>query len=111
MEEEAVALARQDTRREVSFDGRGAPAAVWPERVLPPGSVLGGGRFEVLQRIGHGGMGAVYEVFDAEREERLALKASSQRDASSVRQFQSEFRVLSGIQHPGLVRLYELFSE
>jgi tetratricopeptide (TPR) repeat protein len=108
---EAVALAPPDTRREFSFDGRGGVASVWPERVLPVGSVLCGGRFEVLQRIGQGGMAAVYEVLDAEREQRVALKALSQSDASSVRQFQSEFRVLSSIHHPGLVRLYELFQE
>lgn len=111
MEAEAGALARQDTRREISFDGRPTSAPVWPEHILPVGSTLCSGRFEVLRRIGQGGTSVVYEVFDAERDERVALKALSQSDASGVRQFQSEFRVLSSIHHPGLVRLHELFVE
>jgi serine/threonine protein kinase len=47
---------------------------------LVPG--LGGNsRFEILGRLGAGGMGTVYEVFDHERKERVALKTLSDRDS------------------------------
>jgi serine/threonine protein kinase len=112
LEEDAAALARQDTRREVSFDGRDAPAnSVSHQRLLPRGSRLGRGRFEVLRPIGEGGMGAVYEVYDAELASSLALKTLSHADRRGIQQFEKEFRALSGIQHPGLVRLHELFVE
>lgn len=38
---------------------------------------LDGGRFEILRRIGEGGMGVVYEAFDALRGEKVALKTMS----------------------------------
>jgi serine/threonine protein kinase len=55
-------------------------------------------------------MGAVYEVFDHERAERVALKTLLHTDPSSVYRLKHEFRALSGISHPNLVQLYELSS-
>ena len=34
----------------------------------------GSERFSIVRRIGSGGMGVVYEAFDRERNERVALK-------------------------------------
>jgi serine/threonine protein kinase len=80
-------------------------------RALPIGSLLGADRFRVLRRIGEGGMGVVYEAFDAQRAERVALKTLSQSDPRGIYQFKREFRSLSELHHPGLVRLHHLFAE
>jgi len=56
-------------------------------------------------------MGAVYEAFDREREETVALKTLTRFDAESVLRFKNEFRTLHDFDHPNLVSLYELFEE
>jgi hypothetical protein len=56
-------------------------------------------------------MGVVYEAFDRERDELVALKTILRIDASSLYRFKKEFRALVDVTHPSLVRLHELFSE
>ncbi len=68
-------------------------------------------RFEVRRRLGAGGMGVVYEAFDRERKSTVALKTILDLDASTLYRFKNEFRALTDVSHPNLVRLYELFSE
>lgn len=67
-------------------------------------------RFEVVRCLGAGGMGVVYEIFDRERGERLALKTLLQVDAQAIYRFKREFRSLAEIVHPNLITLYELFA-
>ena len=75
-------------------------------------STLGGsGRFEILERIGAGGMGTVYIAFDRERQEEVALKLLHTRDAEALYRFKKEFRALADVAHRNLVSLYELVVE
>ena len=53
----------------------------------------------------------MYEAFDRERDELVALKTVLRMDGSSLYRFKHEFRSLTNLTHRGLVRLYELFSE
>jgi hypothetical protein len=71
----------------------------------------GNTRFQVLRRLGGGGMGVVYEALDHERNTRVALKALRTLDANAVLRFKNEFRWLQDLQHPNLVSLGELFAE
>lgn len=68
-------------------------------------------RYEVLRRIGSGGMGVVYEVFDHERGQRLALKTINNPNVEKVFQLKREFRALADLSHRNLVALYDLVVE
>ena len=68
-------------------------------------------RFQVLRRLGSGGAGVVYEVFDREQSTRVALKTLQALHANALLRFKTEFRALQELQHPNLVQLGELFDE
>jgi serine/threonine protein kinase len=74
-------------------------------------SFRGTRRFELLRKLGEGGMGLVYEAHDAERDMRVALKTLRELDASSLYRFKREFRALTDISHPNIIGFYELHSE
>jgi len=65
-------------------------------------------RYQVLRRIGAGGMGIVYEAEDRERGQKVALKTIVNPDVEKVYQLKREFRVLADLSHPNLVALYDL---
>jgi hypothetical protein len=69
------------------------------------------GRFQVLRRLGEGGMGVVYEALDRERGERVALKTLRTLSADALLRFKNEFRALQDLQHPNLCTLGELIGE
>jgi serine/threonine protein kinase/tetratricopeptide (TPR) repeat protein len=68
-------------------------------------------RFQVLSRLGQGGMGVVYEVYDRERSTKVALKTLRRLNADGLLRFKNEFRALQDLQHPNLVTLGELFED
>jgi serine/threonine protein kinase len=65
-------------------------------------------RYQVVRRIGAGGMGVVYEAEDLERGQKVALKTIVNPDVEKVYQLKREFRVLADLSHPNLVALYDL---
>jgi serine/threonine protein kinase/tetratricopeptide (TPR) repeat protein len=75
------------------------------------GALLCGERFQVLRRLGEGGMGMVFEAFDRTRGVSVALKTVSQLDAGAIYRLKNEFRSLAEVLHPNLVQLYELFAD
>lgn len=71
------------------------------------GHVLGK-RFEVRRRLGSGGMGEVFEAFDRDRGDIVAIKTLSRADGETFARFKREFRALQSTAHPNLVSIGEL---
>jgi serine/threonine protein kinase len=68
------------------------------------------GRYTVMRLLGSGGMGRVYEAFDAAEQREVAVKVlNGDRTgaAASVQRFMEEARVLSMVSHPNVVRLLD----
>lgn len=65
-------------------------------------------RFELVRSLGEGAFGAVFLALDRETGERVALKKLFKLDQKSVLRFKREFRSLTDISHPNLVKLYDL---
>jgi len=69
-----------------------------------------GGRFEQVAFLGRGASGLVFRVRDRRSGAEVALKTLDQRDPEKLYRLKQEFRALSGIRHPNLVKLYELHA-
>ncbi len=67
-------------------------------------------RFAVRRWIGTGAMGSVFEVFDRDRGQLVALKRLRYFSPAALLLFKQEFRTLADVRHPNLVRLYELVA-
>jgi hypothetical protein len=65
-------------------------------------------RFQVLERMGSGGMGTVYRAFDERLQRQVAVKEIAGGDARRVMR---EAQAAARLNHPGIVTLYELGSE
>jgi eukaryotic-like serine/threonine-protein kinase len=78
--------------------------------VLLPFSRLLDHRYRVNQRLGEGGMGTVYEAFDAELEREVAVKLiRSDLTASAVAaaRFRREAKAAASFSHPNVVTVYD----
>ena len=67
--------------------------------------------YEILSRIGEGGMGSVYAAQDQRLNRKIALKllpAAFTANEGHVRSLQQEARAASALNHPNIVTIYEL---
>jgi len=74
------------------------------------GRTVADGRYEVLERLGAGGMGTVYRVRQHPLERMAVLKLihrAMASDATAVARFEREMRVTAAIEHPHTVRVYD----
>lgn len=68
-------------------------------------------RYRIVQKIGQGGFGMVYEALDTSLGRRVALKQLLRASERVSRQFEREARLLANLTHPALPRVTDHFSE
>ncbi len=69
-----------------------------------------GGRYRFLERIGYGGNGAVWRVFDTKSERPLAIKmlhGAMQENAFALARLRREALLTGSLQHPGIPPVYD----
>ncbi len=66
------------------------------------------GRYEIVRRIGEGGMGTVYEAFDPLLKRPVALKFLIKDNPTLVQRLLMEGRSQAQIDHPNVCRVYEV---
>lgn len=89
--------------------GQGDDDEVAWSTTFRPGVVVGY-RYEIRRFIARGGMGEVYEAFDQELQERVALKtvtATACDDLSAVRRLKAEVQLARRVSHPNVCRIYD----
>ncbi|HET8550442.1 MAG TPA: hypothetical protein VFL57_20670, partial [Bryobacteraceae bacterium] len=74
---------------------------------LSPGQLLCA-RFRILRRVGHGGMGFVYEAFDEKLNRRVALKCAR---TGYAQRLSPEVRLASEVSHPNVCRIFEIHTD
>ena len=77
---------------------------------MGPGMLVGG-RFEIIRRLGAGGLAEVFLARDRVSGQEVALKALHAHlaeDAAMASRFRREMATTRGLDHPGIVRVFDL---
>ena len=80
---------------------------------LTTGSLFAG-RYQIIEELGHGGMGRVYRALDKKLNEEVALKLVRPEiaaDRSTLERFHNELKLARKISHPHVGRKYELMED
>ncbi len=83
---------------------------VYRDLVLQPGDLFGG-RYEILQLLGEGGMGSVYKAADRQVERTVALKLIRPDLASNpaiLARFKQELLTAHQVTHKNVIRIYDM---
>jgi serine/threonine protein kinase len=81
-----------------------------PVRELTTGSTFAG-RYQVIEELGHGGMGRVYKVQDTKIGEKIALKVirpEAGLDKKSIERFSNEIKLARKIRHKNVCQMFDL---
>src|SRR5207247_6408930 len=78
--------------------------------LLTPDTILQS-RYRILRHLGNGGMGEVYEAVDLRLGHAVALKQALTSDEDLWKQFEREARLMARLNHPGLPRVTDYFTE
>ena len=71
---------------------------------LKPGDKLGD-RYQLLSKLGEGGMGEVWKARDTELDRDVALKVSR---AEFTARFKQEARAMASFSHPNICQIYDV---
>ena len=81
-----------------------------PIHELTTGATLAG-RYQIIEELGHGGMGRVYKVFDTKIKEKIALKLIRPEvatDRDTIERFSNEIRLSRRIGQRNVCRMFDL---
>ena len=81
-----------------------------PVHELTTGSTFAG-RYQVIEELGHGGMGRVYKVYDTDIKEKIALKLLRPEiafDRETIERFSNELKFARKISHRNVCRMFDL---
>jgi|GEM_PF-841694 len=99
------------TRSETSRDSKSIDASAKSSQNIDPEALPDlGERFEVIARIGRGGMGSVYKVRDRNIDAILAVKVLQPnlvQDQAALKRFEQEAEAARKLSHPNLVSVYD----
>ena len=73
-----------------------------------------GGRYEIIEKIGIGGMADVYKGTDRVLKRFVAikvLKSEFREDEAFVKKFRSEAQAAAGLEHPNIVNIYDVAED
>ena len=101
---------RDDSERTAVIDLPSPEELYAAAQILPPGTQLEHAkRYEIIERLGEGGMGHVYRAYDPSMDRYVALKILKQGvgDVES-RRFHREAVVAADFSHSNLVRVFEV---
>jgi serine/threonine protein kinase/tetratricopeptide (TPR) repeat protein len=73
--------------------------------------VMFAGRYQVIEELGHGGMGRVYKVFDNKIREKVALKLIKPEisvDRDTIARFSNELKLARRIRHKNVCGMFDL---
>src|SRR5262249_11744543 len=68
------------------------------------------GRYELLEKIGGGGMGIVFRAFDSELQRLVALKTTREgvfAESREIERFMNEARAIAKLNHPNIVAILD----
>ncbi len=100
-------LTRELAERPTLIEEGGAAPPASPAAPLAPGHRFG--RYILQEELGRGGMGVVYKARDPEAGRTIALKLMLRADDPvEVRRFEREARTAIGLDHPNIVKVYEV---
>src|SRR5579871_4940846 len=86
----------------------GLPRDIAAEPSAPPTSLPG---YELLDEVGHGGMGVVYRARDVALDRDVAVKLLADRypaGSPAAQRFLSEARITGQLQHPGIPAVHQV---
>src|SRR6266852_5853124 len=68
------------------------------------------GKYELQERLGHGGMAEVWKALDTQLQRYVAIKllhANLQADPEFVKRFQHEAQAIASLRHPNIVQIHD----
>ncbi len=78
------------------------------EKTLKIETSLDLGKYELIERLGRGGMGEVWKAREKNLQREVAIKFFRGTDEADQQRFQREAQLVSHLNHPNIAQLYEL---